>query len=252
LGTDSKGEDLWVRSNRDFDRLADVDAYIRTFRSWINGVQKRVDARRTTLKTAEIMFTRSALVRGMKCRDSCYSASRESVCLPYEQVDIVVKVLDATLRSLAFALNNRPIGNFPPGWHGSENQARRAHAARARRRDLADALGGLRDRPPAFAFDVHLDVESLRCCATLNASSASMSDVVDPTAHISCLIDFDRFTSVAPPNVRTSLSRRVLSLSSVQQESSTSIGGPVTFLHDRALPSNQIHHTHWFGFGPKC
>jgi hypothetical protein len=162
----------------------------------------------------------------------------------------------ATIGDLAtrfrWPIELRSPGNFPPGWHGSENQARRAHAARARRRDLADALGGLRDRPPAFAFDVHLDVESLRCCATLNASSASMSDVVDPTAHISCLIDFDRFTSVAPPNVRTSLSRRVLSLSSVQQESSTSIGGPVTFLHDRALPSNQIHHTHWFGFGPKC
>jgi hypothetical protein len=64
------------------------------------------------------MFTRSALVRGMKCRDSCYSASRESVCLPYEQVDIVVKVLDATLRSLAFAFNLRPLEISPRGFVG--------------------------------------------------------------------------------------------------------------------------------------
>ena len=67
---------------------------------------------------------------------------------------------------------------------------------------LAVGLGMRPDRPPAFVFDVHLDVEfSLLLCNVqrffcINARRCQFSST-------DSLLGVDRFTCVAPPNVRT-------------------------------------------------
>ena len=218
-------------------------------------------------------------MRASECRDSCDSASRESVCLPYEHLVFVVgrsrDGLDATSLTFAFAFNLRPLEISPRGlvgqWsHGASKDSRQdgtvleiRHgrqrvAARARKWHSADALLRLvvglaarEDRPPAFAFDVHLNVEFLRCSAAPNASFASMPDVAIAAQTI-CLIDFDRFTCVAPLNVRTSLHQQVCHFRVAAR-----------LRHEHRRSSNFsarpgppeapiIHQTHWPGFNPHC